>query len=130
MNNRPSKSNPVDKHRLRSEARRIARDLIDADVIETATEVLADYRKRFGRSDDGYLRHGLALMFVLDLVRNCQRQQARRVAHIIDEHLVCGSAATQQTLRSYELEMFIRFGDAESAKTCARRLADLDDVDR
>ncbi|MGD0058649.1 MAG: hypothetical protein ABSD58_04445 [Verrucomicrobiia bacterium] len=131
INNGPSKPNSVDKRQLCWKVHQIAYQLIDTDEIEMAAEVLADYRKRFGRSGDGSLRFGLAVMFVLIQVRGCWSHQARRVGYIIDEHLdTCGSISNQHTLRQAELEMFNKSGDAESAKTVVRRLADMDDMDR
>jgi hypothetical protein len=119
----------IDKRALRDEAARIARELIERDQVERGAEVLADYRKRFGHNPDPYLRRGLGMMFVLDLVRDCRQHQARRVSYLIDEHLVeCGSRSNQHALRERELLMYQRIRDAAGIAKCLRQLDRLDEM--
>lgn len=114
-----------DKRELRKESYRIAHDLIHHDDIERAAEILADYQKRFAESDDLFLKRGLPLLFVLDLIQNCRRRQVRRVSNFIAEHYLCDSVTYLQIVKRYELMMFLKFGDTESATRCMKQfLAD------
>lgn len=114
-----------DKRQIREESARIAHDLIRHDDIERAAQVLAGYREKFGASDDLFLKNGLALLFVLDLLRGCRRRQTRRVSYLIREHYLTESASYLEILKRYELMMFLRLGDTEGAIMCMRRfLAD------
>lgn len=117
----------IDKVALREEAARIAHELIEADQVDRGAEVLADYQRRFGNNDDDYLKRGLAMMFILDLVRDCRANQCRRVGYLIDEHAVeFVTRSNLHALRERELMMYQKYGDASGIAKCLRLLEKLD----
>ncbi len=113
------------KSRLARECLHTARKLIAHDRIDAGAEVLATYQQRFGDNPDGFLRHGLAVLLVLFLLRNCEQHQARHVSYLLDEHLsCCGSENNRRALRRAELEMYQRIGDLEGVAKCLRLLSE------
>ena len=112
-----------EKRRLRREAIDRARLLIDTDNVEDGARVLEYYRWKYGKSSDYFLRYGLAELFISDLFSQCCPHQARRVSHLIDEHLAeCGSVEMERILRQTQLAMFRKYGDRDGEATCLRRL--------
>lgn len=115
-----------ERHRLRRQATGLAGTLVDCDTVADGAQVLAEYRERFGQSTDHFLKHGLAALFMSDLMRRCCPHQCRQVAYLLEEHLAeCGSQAMEQILRQTELAMFRRFKDAAGEAKCLRILKGL-----
>ncbi len=113
-----------EKTKLRQEARRLARQLIDNDEVEKGAEVLESYRRRFKNLKDGYCKWGLALLFLIDLAENCKPVQRREVGYLIDEHSPSCSSFFMDILRRHELRMYQRSRDVQGVKKCMILLGD------
>jgi hypothetical protein len=115
-----------ERHRLRRQAVAVAGHLVNSDAVQEGATILNDYRRRFGQSDNNFLRFGLASLFMSNLMRRCCPHQCRQVSYLLDEHMSgSGSVAMEQILRQSELAMYRRVGDRDGEAKCIRILKGL-----
>ena len=98
------------KLQLLREAKRVALALIANNNIDAGAKVLADYRQRFGRHPNGFLRHGVVWWFLAALMRHCFSWQVQRVSKLLHDHMsLIEPAQNRRALRTHERAMHRKF---------------------